>query len=85
MSWITVNTDVDIDFDDILYAMTSTEKQKLADELYEDGYVPSQVDSYDTTNEFDLALQRLQGNSWRLTREEEQFVISLGKRYAHNR
>ena len=30
---------IDIDLDDILYSLSSYEKQQLADELYEDGYI----------------------------------------------
>jgi len=34
---------IDIDIDDILNDMSSWECQQLADNLYEDGYIPKQV------------------------------------------
>lgn len=32
---------IDVDIDDIIWAMSSYEKQELADELYNEGYTPS--------------------------------------------
>ena len=34
---------VDVDIDDILWDMTNYEKQELADELYDAGFVPKQM------------------------------------------
>ena len=71
---------VDIELDDILTELTSREKQQLADDLYEDGYCPSQVDQ-DSINEkysdFDKQVQKLIGNSWRLTKEDEETILKI--------
>ena len=71
---------VDIELDDILPELTSREKQQLADDLYEDGYCPSQVDpSLDTQkySEFDEQVKKLVGNSWRLTKEDEETILRI--------
>lgn len=36
--------DVDIDIDDIYWDLSKLEKQELADKLYEDGYVPKELE-----------------------------------------
>ncbi len=36
--------DIDIDWDDFLYDCSSNEKQKIIDSLYDDGYVPKNMD-----------------------------------------
>jgi len=33
------------------------------------------------TSEFNQALDKLYGNGWRMTREEEECIINLGKRF----
>jgi len=83
MSWITVSTDVDLDIDDILYEMSTKEKQNLVDELYEDGYIPKQVENQlnKHTDDFSEACKKLVGEAWRLSREEEEFIINLSKRF----
>ncbi len=73
-----VNLDVDID--DILSGLSGREKQQLVDELYEDGYVPKQVEEIiDNHNDsdFDEQVKKLIGNSWRLTKEDEQTILKI--------
>ena len=36
--------DVDVDIDDIYWDLSKLEKQELADKLYEDGYVPKELE-----------------------------------------
>jgi hypothetical protein len=36
---------------------------------------------YEATNEFNLALRKLLGNGWRVTLEEEEYIINLSKRF----
>ena len=36
--------DIDIDWDDYLYECSSYEKQRIIDSLYDDGYVPKNMD-----------------------------------------
>jgi hypothetical protein len=35
----------------------------------------------ESTDEFNLALHKLFGNGWRLTKEEEEYIINLSKRF----
>jgi hypothetical protein len=81
MSYITV--DVDVDIDDVISSLSNSERQELADNLYDDGYIPKQVEkeSYEHEDEFSLACQKLKYQSWRLSREEEEFIINLSKRF----
>jgi len=72
---------IDIELDDILFEMSSRQKQMVVDELYDDGYVPSQLEKKMVVGEeFNNACRKLIDNSWRLTREEEEFIISLARR-----
>ena len=74
---------IDIDIDDILWSMSSYEKQQLSDELYEDGYIPKQLQHLDPENqsanslEFDGQVQKLIGNSWRLSKEDEETILRI--------
>jgi hypothetical protein len=79
MSYITV----DVDIDDVISSLSKSERQELADNLYDDGYIPKQVEkeSYEHEDEFSLACQKLKYRSWRLSREEEQFIINISKRF----
>jgi hypothetical protein len=79
MSWVTVSADVDID--DIIYEMNNKERQELVDELYSDGYVPTPLQEPKYKDDFSNACKKLMGQAWRLTREEEEFIINLSKRF----
>ena len=73
---------IDIDIDDILYSMMSYEKQELADQLYEDGYVPKQIqgtlaDPDNSNSDFDEQVKKLVGNSWRLSKEDEETILRI--------
>ena len=73
---------IDIDIDDILYSMLSYEKQELADELYENGFVPKQIqgtlsDPLQKDSEFDEQVRKLIGNSWKLTKEDEETILRI--------
>lgn len=74
---------VEVDIDDILWGMTSRDKQELVNDLYDDGYIPKQVqkelDKY--TDDFSMACRKLKGQAWRLSREEEEFIINISKRF----
>jgi hypothetical protein len=80
------NISIDVDIDDILWGMTSYEKQELVDELYEDGYVPKQVKEIADREEaiksagqfdFDGQVQKLVGNSWRLSNEDVETILRI--------
>jgi hypothetical protein len=72
---------IDVDIDDILWDMTSYEKQKLANDLYDDGYVPKQLggvhpdDGYD--NDFDEQVAKLIGNGWKLSKEDMKIILKI--------
>jgi hypothetical protein len=72
---------IDIDIDDILWSMSDTEKQELVDDLYDDGYIPTKLQKSDSDSDFDEACEKLKGNSWRLTKEEEAFIMKVSERF----
>lgn len=80
MSYISV----DVDIDDVLWGMSSYEKQQLVDDLYEDGYVPKQMGGVHPDNvptgEFDREVSKLIGNSWRLTKEDEETILRIANK-----
>ena len=77
---------IDIDVDDFIIACSSREIEEVIDELVERGYIkPSQVihDSQMTIPEqiFQEALQKLDGKWNRLTKEEEEIITNISKRF----
>ena len=73
---------IDIDIDDIISGLLSYEKQELADELYESGFVPTQIngtlsDPLQKDSEFDEQVRKLIGNSWKLTKEDEETILRI--------
>ncbi len=80
---------IDIDISDILWGLSSWEKQELADELYDDGVVPKALkeladreDSIQTAAslDFDGQVQKLIGNSWRLSKEDEETILKIASK-----
>lgn len=45
---------VDIDIHDLLWDLSKRDKQELVDELYDDGYTPTQMDTADIRDVFSL-------------------------------
>jgi hypothetical protein len=72
---------IDVDIDDILWDMTSYEKQELVDELYADGYIPKQMGRVHPddvpTGDFDREVSKLIGNSWKLSKEDEETILRI--------
>jgi ATP-dependent Zn protease len=69
---------IDIDIDDILYSMSSYEKQQLADELYEDGYLAKKDDAQKSTDdEWNESVNKLFNNKWRLSKEDEEAILRI--------
>ena len=69
---------IDIDIDDILYSLTSYEKQQLADELYEDGYLAKKDDAEKSTDdEWNEQVNKLFNNKWRLSKEDEETILKI--------
>lgn len=74
---------VDIDMDDLLWSMSTKEKQQLVDELYDDGYTPAslqgELDKH--VDDLSIACKKLMGEGWRLTTEEVEIIINISKRF----
>ena len=70
---------IDFEIDDILYSLASYEKQELADALYDDGYVPKQVEHIidEDLDEWDEQIKKLKGNKWRLSKEDEETILRI--------
>lgn len=70
---------VDLDINDIMYSMTSYDKQQLVDELYDDGYCPNQLKEVvdEDDNEWDRQIKKLKGNKWRLSKEDEETILRI--------
>lgn len=72
---------IDIDIDDIIYGLDRFEKQSLVDELYDDGYVPKQLNGTladdEDTDDWDEQVKKLRGNKWRLSKEDEETILKI--------
>jgi hypothetical protein len=78
--------DIDIDVDDFLNACNGNEKDELIAALIEDGYISkSQVDSHKEMSAseeiFEEHLDALHGKWNRLTKEEEEIIMVIAKRF----
>jgi hypothetical protein len=70
---------INVDIDDVLYGMSDWEKQELVDELFDDGYV-AKKDYRNESNpysDWDEAVTKLLGNSWRLSKEDEATILRI--------
>lgn len=85
-----VSIEIDVDVDDFLDGMTSREKQKLVDNLYDDGYYQSKLqDQLDgdvgtlSINEefFREALAKFKDNYINLTNSEIEILMNISKRF----
>jgi hypothetical protein len=69
---------IDIDIDDILYGMTSWEKQELVDDLYAAGYVAKKdSEATNTDDEWNEQVHKLFNNKWRLSKEDEETILRI--------
>lgn len=72
---------IDIDIDDIISSMSSYDKQMMADELYEDGYIAKKDDSEKSTDdEWNESVNKLFNNKWRLSKEDEETILQITKK-----
>ena len=76
--------DVDIDVDEFLSACSTSERKELIEALVEDGYIKRESllnpDKQGAVNEFDNACAHMIGNSWRLSKEDEDKIIEISKK-----
>ena len=72
---------IDIEIDEIISNMGSYDKQEMVDELYECGYTPKQLKSieerFEANTEFDKQVVKLIGNSWKLSKEDEETILRI--------
>jgi len=72
---------IDIEIDDIMYSLSSWEKQELADELYADGYVAKKDDeARSTDDEWNEQVHKLFNNKWRLSKEDEETILRIANK-----
>ena len=88
-----ISIDVDIDIDDIISGMSRHDRRKFFESMKEDGYisdcclitndgeVKASAHIEKSEDEFNQALQKLFGNGWKLTKEQEQYIIQLSKQF----
>ncbi len=79
--------DTEVDVDDMLFGMSRFEKQEMADALYDDGYVPSQMekdlegDSRTPTTNLEIELSDMLDRVWRnrmcLSEDDKQTLKCL--------
>ena len=69
---------IDIEIDDIMYSLSSWEKQELVDELYENGYIPKKnSEKTNIDNEWNEQVNKLFNNKWRLSKEDEETILRI--------
>ena len=69
---------IEFDIEDILNSMMGYEKQELADELYDAGYVAKQIEKeLDDEDGWDVEIKKLKGNKWRLSKEDEETILKI--------
>jgi hypothetical protein len=82
---------IDVDVDDVLGGLSHIELQRLADDLYDDGYYQTQLekklmgddDSTVSLNEqlFRREVSKIHSNYLNLTNEEIQIIERIAKRF----
>lgn len=70
---------VDIDIDDVLWSLSDNEKQKLVDDLYDDGYIAKNDPRYGLPefDDWDEKVAKLLYNKWRLSKEDEETILKI--------
>jgi hypothetical protein len=77
MPYFETNPDeIEVDVDDFLSACSSSEIKELVQALKDDGH----LDEGELDNDFDIALRKLAGNSWRLSKEDEETILRIANK-----
>lgn len=86
----TVSVSVDVEIDDFLYELSNNDRRYLMECLKEEGYIPEdfKIEPDGTLNQgtdstLDRHLKSLLGKEWKLTKEEEETIINIAKKYDH--
>jgi hypothetical protein len=72
----TTPDEIEIDVDEFLSSCSSSEITELVKALKDDGH----LDEGESNNDFDIALRKLAGNSWRLTKEDEETILRIANK-----
>lgn len=76
---------VNIELDDIIWNLSDSDKQEIIDDLYDMGYVPSQLEKNEQefTNVHDElwfeAVDKISQGRLQLTSEQEEVIMSIAK------
>jgi ArsR family metal-binding transcriptional regulator len=76
---------INIELDDIIWNLSDSDKQEIIDELYDVGYVPSQLEKneQESTNVLDElwfeAVDKISHGRLQLTSEQEEVIMSIAK------
>ena len=76
---------VNIELDDIIWNLSDSDKQEIIDDLYDMGYVPSQLEKneQEPTNVHDElwfeAVDKIRQGRLQLTSEQEEVIMSIAK------
>jgi len=79
------NFSINIELDDILWNLSDRDKQDIIDELYDIGYVPSQLEEneQEPANILDElwfeAVDKIRQGRLQLTSEQEEVIMSIAK------
>jgi hypothetical protein len=77
MPYFETNPDeIEVDVDDFLSACSDSEIKELVQALKDDGH----LDEGELDNDFDIAVRKLAGNSWRLSREDEETILRISNK-----
>jgi hypothetical protein len=71
---------VEIEVSDIMYDLSDKEKQKLFNELIEEGFTLNAVELYNSEDIFDIALLKLYRNGWKLSLEDYQILLNISEK-----
>ena len=76
---------INIELDEIIWNLSDSDKQEVIDELYDMGYVPSQLEKneQEPTNVLDElwfeAVDKIRQGRLQLTSEQEEVIMSIAK------
>ena len=77
MPYFETNPDeIEVDVDDFISACSSSEIKELIQALKDDGH----LDEGELDNDFDIAIRKLSGNSWRLSKEDEETILKIANK-----
>lgn len=83
--YITVETEVDVDIDDVLYEITNSPKKLkyFLDLLKEDKNASILLNESkdESKDDFNFVLNKLYNNGWKLTNEEQEIITKIADRF----